>query len=212
MDGNALTFAWSITSRPAGSATSILNTAEVTPSFVADTAGQYIVQLVVNDGTLNSRPDTLIINTGNSPPTADAGPNQTVAITSLVVLNGSGSTDVDGNALTFAWSLMNRPAGSAATLSSPAALMPTFTADVAGDFVVQLIVNDGIVNSAPHTVTITTTNSVPSGDAGPDQRVAVGSVVSLNGGASSDPENAPLKFRWSLISQPAGRATLFNVN
>ena len=212
VDGNALTFAWSITSRPPGSAATILNTADVTPSFVVDTAGQYVVQLIVNDGMLNSRPDTLIINTGNSPPTADAGPNQTVAVTSPVVLNGSGSTDVDGNALTFAWSFITRPGGSTATLSNPAALMPTFTADVAGDFVVQLIVSDGIVSSAPRTVTITTTNSAPRADAGPDQRVAVGSMVSLNGSASFDPESAPLKFRWSLISQPAGSATLSNAN
>ena len=117
------------------------------PTFVADVAGQYIAQLIVNDGTVNSAPDTVVINTGNSPPVANAGPDQTVALNSLVTLNGSGSTDVDGNPLTFAWSFVSRPAGSTATLSNPTAVMPTFTADRLGDFVVQLIVNDGTVNS-----------------------------------------------------------------
>jgi trimeric autotransporter adhesin len=212
VDGNALIYAWSITSRPPGSTAALLNTNDVTPSFIADTAGQYVVQLIVNDGTLYSRPDTLTISTVNSPPAADAGANQTVPETGLVVLNGSGSTDVDGNALTFVWSFVSRPEGSTATLSNPAAVMPTFSADVAGDFVVQLTVNDGIVNSAPRTVTITTTNSAPRANAGPDQTVAVGSVVSLNGRTSSDPESAPLNFRWSLISRPGGSATLSNAN
>ena len=209
VDGNPLTFAWSITSRPSGSTAALSNPAAVMPSFVADRSGQYVVQLIVNDGTVNSAPDTVVINTGNSPPIANAGPNQTVTVTSLVHLNGSGSSDVDGNALTFAWSFVNRPSGSTATLSNSTAVMPTFTADALGDFVLQLIVNDSVVNSAPDTVTITTTNSAPTANAGPDQTVAVGAAVHLNGTASSDPESAPLTYSWSLVTRPAGSATFF---
>ena len=111
---------------------------------------------------------------------------------------------MDGNALTFAWSFVSRPAGSAATLSNAAAIMPTFVADRPGDFVVQLIVNDGLTNSAPDTVTITTTNSAPTANAGPDQTVSAGSAVTLNVTASSDPEGSSLTFSWSLITRPAG--------
>ena len=46
---------------------------------------------------------------------------------------------------------------------------------------VQLIVNDGKVNSAPDTVTITTTNTLPVANAGPDQTVFVGTTVQLDG-------------------------------
>src|SRR4029434_10449689 len=99
------------------------NPAAVMPTFVADLAGQYIVQLIVNDGTVNSAPDTAVINTGNSPPIANAGPDQTVAVNSLVTLNGAGSSDVDGNPLTFSWSFISRPAGSTAPLSNPAAVI-----------------------------------------------------------------------------------------
>jgi hypothetical protein len=210
VDGNPLTFAWSLTTRPAGSAAVISNPAAVMPTFAADVAGQYIAQLIVNDGTVNSAPDTVIVNTGNSPPIANAGPNQTVAAGSLVTLNGSASSDVDGNPLTFAWSFVSRPAGSTATLSNPTAVMPAFTADALGDFVVQLIVNDGTVNSAPDTVTITTANTAPTANAGPDQTVAAGSVVTLNGGASSDAEGAPLTFSWSLITRPAGSTAVLS--
>ena len=100
---------------------------------------------------------------------ANAGPDQTVLTTQTVQLNGSASTDVDGDPLTYAWSFVNRPAGSAATLSNPSIVNPTFVADKFGLYTVQLIVNDGTVNSAPDTVVISTQNSAPVANAGPDQ-------------------------------------------
>jgi hypothetical protein len=88
-------------------------------------------------------------------PVANAGPDQNVFVGALVQLTGSGSTDPGGSPLTYAWSLTTRPGGSAAVLSSPTAVTPTFVADVAGTYVAQLIVNNGVTNSAPDTVTIT---------------------------------------------------------
>ena len=58
-------------------------------------------------------------------------------------------------------------------LSSTSAVKPTFDVDVAGTYMVQLIVNDGTVDSAPDTVTISTENSAPVADAGADQAVLV---------------------------------------
>ena len=72
----------------------------------------------------------------------------------VVALDGSGSSDPNGDPLTFSWSLTARPAGSGATLSNTGADNPSFVADEAGTYVVQLIVNDGEFDSAPDTVTI----------------------------------------------------------
>ena len=91
------------------------------------------MQLVVNDGQLNSPPDTVTINTANSAPIANAGPNQTTVLGRTVQLNGSGSTDIDGQALTFIWSILTAPAGSTAALSNPSAVAPTITIDKAWD-------------------------------------------------------------------------------
>jgi len=93
---------------------------------------------------------------------------------------------VDGDSLTYTWSILSAPAGSAAVLSSVHAVKPTFTVDLLGDYVIQLIVNDGTVNSNPATVTITTENSPPVANAGPAQTVPLGSVVTLDGTGSSD--------------------------
>ncbi len=206
VDGNALTFAWSFASRPAGSAAVLTNPTSVMPTFAVDVAGTYVVRLVVNDGLLNSAPDTVSITTQNSPPVANAGDDQTVFVTNTVTLDGSGSTDVDGNPLTYAWALISKPAGSAATLSDPTAVRPTFAADKPGVYVAQLVVNDGTVSSAPDTVTIATQNTAPVANAGPDQTVLVGRLVQLDGTASSDVDGDPLSFRWAITSKPVGSA------
>ena len=118
-----------------------------------DVPGSYLAQLIVNDSTVDSAPDTVTITTDNSAPVADAGPDQSAFVGDTVTLDGSGSSDVDGNALTFFWSLTS-PAGSSATLSDATVAAPTFDVDVQGSYLVQLIVNDSTVDSAPSTVTI----------------------------------------------------------
>ena len=90
-----------------------------------------------------------------------------------VTLDGSGSSDIDGDALTYQWSLVSKPATSTATLSDPSGVTPSFTIDVFGDYVMQLVVHDGMVNSAPDTVTISTLNSPPVANAGADQSAYV---------------------------------------
>ena len=204
VDGDALTYSWSWISRPAGSTAALSDPAVVNPTFVTDRPGTYVAQLIVNDGTVDSTPDTVTIVTLNSPPVANAGPGQSVPAMSTVFLNGSGSSDVDGDALTYSWSLIGHPMGSTATLSDSTVVNPTFVADQPGTYVAQLIVNDGTVDSAPDTVTITTLNAPPVANAGPDQAVAVASTVFLDGRTSSDVDGDALTYSWSWISRPAG--------
>ena len=153
---------------------------------------------------LNSAPDSVTVNTSNSAPTANAGPNQTAPVGTTVQLTGAQSTDIDGQPLSFSWSITTRPAGSAAAVSNPSAVAPNIIVDRPGSFVLQLIVNDGFVNSAPDTMTITTANTPPVANAGPDQTVNFGSTVSLNGSASSDVDGNPLQLRV-VDHEPADR-------
>lgn len=102
--------------------------------------------------------------TTNQAPIAHAGSAQTVEV-GRVYLSGSASSDADGDALTYLWTLTSKPAGSTATLVALSAVSPSFTADVAGTYVVTLVVNDGKVSSNLATVTITAQASVTSATA-----------------------------------------------
>jgi hypothetical protein len=72
-----------------------------------------------------------------------------------VTLTGAGSTDANGDTLTYLWALTTRPTSSTASLSSTTVVSPTFVADIAGIYVASLIVNDGKVSSSVATVAIT---------------------------------------------------------
>ncbi|MFO7558386.1 MAG: PKD domain-containing protein [Desulfobacterales bacterium] len=204
VDGDSLTYAWAFTSRPSGSTATLSNANAVKPSFTIDVSGDYTVQLIVHDGAAVSAPDTVTISTENSAPVADAGPDQTVLNGDLVTLDGSGSSDVDGDPLTYSWSFTSRPPGSTAALSNATTASPSFTIDVSGDYTIQLIVNDGTVDSAPDTVTISTDNSAPVANAGPDQSGFHGQTITLDGSGSSDADGDPLTYAWSFTSQPSG--------
>jgi hypothetical protein len=131
------------------------------PSFVADLAGTYEIELVVNDGTVDSEPDTVSIE-ANTPPVASAGDDQIVETGATVTLDGSGSTDADGDELTYRWRLTTVPEGSTLeltgvetdALTGAETANPSFVADLAGTYEVELVVNDGKVDSEPDTVTI----------------------------------------------------------
>jgi hypothetical protein len=153
-----LSYSWVLLSKPTGSAAALLPAqGSATPTFTADLAGTYVASLVVNDGQLFSgiAATTVLASAANLPPVAHAGVAQTIKLGATVTLDGSGSTDADGNILTYAWQLAYQPVGSSVTLSSSTAPKPTFVPAVAGVYVFTLVVNDGLANSAQATVTVT---------------------------------------------------------
>lgn len=90
----------------------------------------------------------------NSAPVAVVSPNQTVYVGTVVNINGNGSYDPNGDPLTYSWTGI-RPANSTASFSNSTSAATSFTADVAGTYALSLVVNDGKVNSAASTVTVT---------------------------------------------------------
>ena len=210
-----LTYEWQIVSKPEGSVANISETASINGSdasqfsIKADLVGDYMIQLVVTDSLgLSSDPAFVTVSTNNSAPVANAGPDQTAYRNDLVTLDGSGSSDVDGDDLTYSWSLTTVPSGSGASLSDPAAVHPTFNVDVSGTYVAQLIVNDGTLDSAPETVTVDSFNNPPVADAGPDQAFSTAPVtIQLNSSQSYDPDGDPLTYLWSIVSKPPESST-----
>lgn len=98
----------------------------------------------------------------NRQPLADGGPDQMVVTEgTMVALNGSGSSDPDGDGLIFSWTQVGGPtvALNSAETANPTFVMPQLGFDEIS-FTFQLVVSDGILDSLPDTVTITFRNAV----------------------------------------------------
>ncbi len=74
--------------------------------------------------------------------TANAGTDQSVKVGDTVTLDGSESEDSKGTDLTYSWAFTSRPNGSTAALTNASKEKPTFVADVAGDYEVELTVSN----------------------------------------------------------------------
>ncbi len=232
-EGAALTYAWSLTSAPDCSALSsrdLYDDATAYVKVVPDCDGVFVLSLVVSDGYQWSEPDLCYVDVAsdNRLPVADAGDSEELSpcINATIELNGYGSYDLDGDALTYSWSLVSAPSGSSASdadFSDPTAAAPTFNLPddpvVAGDYTFQLQVFDGTDWSAPDIVTFTVLdeglNTLPIANAGDDQSLegeaacTVGMSysatcepceaveVELDGTSSYDPDGDDLTFLWS---------------
>lgn len=160
-ENTALTYAWTQT---AGTTVTITNSSAAQASFDAPDVTAVTVsetltfQLSVSDGarSATATTDVVVNDVGlgvNSPPVSNAGGDQTVAELSNVNLNGSASSDADGDALTYAWL---QTAGSNVVLSDVSIAQPSFTSpDVTAPetLTFELTVNDG-TDSVADTVDI----------------------------------------------------------
>lgn len=159
-DGDGLSYTWKIAKKPAASRTRVVNEASETAQFFADVDGEYLITLTVSDGQLTASDEaTWTVETPNGGPIADAGGDQVVSVNDTVQLNGSGSTDPDGDALTYNWQLISKPPGSFATLDAPRSATPRFVADIAGAYEAQLSVSDGSATSSADTVRATASDN-----------------------------------------------------
>lgn len=207
-----LTFTWSLV-RPDGTSQVLTG---VRPTFTAALTGNYTASLTVRDGVESSEPDAVrvVVSAVNAAPVAAISALSSVVVGSSVQLSAAGSSDSNRDPLTYRWSLLSKPmkatgalADSAATLAPPTTMVnPSFTADVAGVYVVSLVVHDGKVNSDPVTVAVTASaaNLPPVANAGAEQVVALTQPVTLSGSASTDANGDTLSYQWSLTTRPAG--------
>jgi len=209
-NGDALTYRWTLQSRPAGSTAALSATSGAVVDLTADVLGDYVVTLVVSDGRLDSSPASVTVRAANAAPVADAGADSSIRVAETAVLDGSHSSDINGDGLTYAWSIEARPSGSAAVLADAGQPVARFVPDVAGDYVVSLVVNDGAVDSAPDRIRLTVVgagdNRAPVANAGFDQNVSTGTAVTLDGSSSADPDGSLITYAWSLEGKPAGSA------
>jgi len=215
-DGDSLTYKWRIISKPSGSTAFLSSLTEVNPTLTTNIPGAYVVGLIVNDGAIDSSEATVTLNYTNATPVANAGSNTSqhtaYGTPNVFHLDGSGSSDGDGDGLSYTWTLKSWPSGSSAALSNRYIENPTITADRLGSYVIGLVVSDGFASSTESTVTITYTNSTPTAVAGTYANVhyADRGNVALDGGNSSDLDDDPITYAWTMTARPSGSTAVLN--
>jgi hypothetical protein len=166
-DGDRLTFFWALVSAPTDSTVTDANFSDVSspnPEFTWDVMGRYTFQLQVHDGQAWSAPDLVDLTIGdianNVRPIANAGDSVDIEATAncqstsysaecadcapfIVMLDGSASSDFNGDMLNFSWS---EPTGVMSIANPQAALtpatIPTQVVNANLSFEVTLTVSD----------------------------------------------------------------------
>jgi hypothetical protein len=223
LTGEEPIYTWSVESVPVDSSidTGDLDlTLPSAPTFMPDVVGVYVLSVVVSDSAgSTSSPDYIVITvtSGNAAPIADCGSNHTASVDERVDLDGSASTDPEGAALEYAWTLSSAPDCSALDsdgVFNAASVAPSVVPDCAGVFVVALAVSDGENWSAADycSITVSTGDEVPIADAGDSSSLSPCTEhnFELDGYGSYDPDGGTLTYQWSVITAPTGSTGSFD--
>ena len=208
-DGTIASYLWSQTG---GVGVTLSDTSAAQPSFTAPATGSanevLTFELTVTDDTGQASTDICVVTVSwiNDPPVANAGSDQTVDVGVNVTLDGSNSSDPDGNLASYSWS---QTVGIPVTLSDSSAAKPTFTSPNVGSggesLTFELTVTDSLGQTATDSsiVNVTAGNKPPVADAGLDQTADEGIPVTLNGSGSNDPDGVINTFQWTQTAGPA---------
>jgi YVTN family beta-propeller protein len=187
---------------------------DTTTNTVEDT-----VEIGENPGAIAYNPDNkrmyisdvdtnsiFVVGSVTSPPTANAGIDQTVDSGNEVQLDGSASTDSTGSPLTYSWTQTEGPT---VDLSNPSSVRPSFIApETTGDDITLtfrlVVTNEDGLTSKPDEVTIIIEAPTipPTANAGPNQFVISESTVRLDGRGSSNPTGGILTYSWTQTEGP----------
>jgi len=140
----------------------------------------------------------------NHPAVAHAGEDQTVTVGTTAQLNGSASSDPDGDALAYQWSILKKPENSSTQLTAADQPLAGLPIDQPGQYQLKLIVHDGQTAGFPDSVLLDTNGSAPIADAGLPITAAHRATVTLDASASRGNDALTLTHAWSLPRKPGG--------
>jgi hypothetical protein len=194
-----------------------LNTSFTAPEVTADTIFYFTLQVTDNDGGIGTDTVRILVKNDDGStdlaPEANAGDDQVVDVGDVVELDGSASSDAEGDISQYTWQQIDAD-GEIVTdgpeLSGGSEAVAKFTAPNVNENTVllfQLTVVDSanqqdtdIVNI---TIQVATSNAAPVSDAGADQVVDEAQVVVLDGTASDDADGDDLSYVWKQEAGPS---------
>ena len=194
-----VTWVWT---QVAGPLVTLDTTAPSAPRFSAPDAPAILTfELVTSDGGTNSPPDRVHVSVrdtagGRQLPVADAGPDQLVAVHDDARLDGSGSTVDPGRTARWLWTQAD---GWSTPLWAGDTATPYFTPIEPGRYEFDLVVSDGLVDSLPDRTAVQAVRDgdvPPVADAGPDRHVETGTLVALDGSASTVGPGLVPSYQW----------------
>jgi predicted esterase len=211
-DGSIVGYSWAWIAGPAQY--TLGNSGAASTSLSNLVAGTYAFQLTVTDNGGQTGKDTIRITVNpapavNQPPVANAGTDISLNLpTNNTTLNGSASSDADGNINGWSWAKIDGPA--AFTLSATNVASPSLSGLVLGTYKFELTVTDDDGATDKDTVTVTVNPEPPSNN---QRAVAVAGVdvtltlpnnsTTLDGSASYDPDGTISAYQWFQITGPS---------
>ena len=195
----ALTYAWVIKSAPTDSKAVLLNADKLNAELIPDKPGTYSIVLTVTDtnGTKATAEITLNVSLPGKPPVISVVTSMTAETGKQTSIDAGQSSDPDGDKLTYAWTIKTKPASSTAVLTNAQGAIAGFTADMAGTYILNLTLSDGIWPPVSQEVTVIAT--VPA------VRVITGSWTAADGtsgGTDYTSRNKFYSFEVTTNNQP----------
>lgn len=207
IDNKLIAFSWT---QHLGSTVNLSSSVIATPTFTApniEGKEAMVLSFVLTGYVPGSgyAQDTAIVKVVpvNHPPTADAGPDQTVREFSQVKLIGTGS-DPDGDRISQSWTQVSGPnVDYNEFLTELTFVAPDVSTDetITLEFEFQVRDVHGAISTDTASIMVNAVNHPPNANAGLDQTVQENTNVQLNG-VGSDPDGDELTHSWTQVSGP----------
>jgi len=192
LDGDALSFNWSRTSGPAGT---VSGATSPVMTFRPPVSGIYTFELRVDDGDGGVATDVVLVTVVNRDPMAVAGPDLVVP-KGPFTLNGSASTDPDGDALSFNWTKTGGPAG---VLSGGTLPEMSFQPTAAGTYAFELRVDDGDGGAGTANVSVVVWSRPPVANVTANRlRIEEGQSVTFDATGSLDSDGSVVRYEFDF--------------
>ncbi len=142
-EGDVLSYQWRLGIKPRDSQAKLTAPAAATTDLTVDSEGEYVIWMQVSDGEKKSFPKGVKIEAYHN-----FAPEVTIQPFAGIVAVGSSRTltvlasDFEASPLSYQWTVTQAPTNAKVNLSQPNQASTEFSADLAGDYYLMVVVTD----------------------------------------------------------------------